>query len=88
MYEYLISQYIKNLTTKDIIQYAKEKGVQISMQDAQLLLDTAQKKWKVFYKGNPESIIAALKGKLEPATYQLGIDLWKEYQNKITDNHP
>ncbi len=83
MYEYLIGQYIKNLTIEDIILFAKEKNVTVSKEDATLLLKTAKEHWITFYKGDPSKIIAELKKRLDPTTFELGIELWMEYKKKL-----
>lgn len=86
MYEYMIGQYIKTMTTKDIIQFGKEKGITISPKDAELLLKVAKKDWLTFYKGNPTKIIEELKEKIDPTTFAFGIKLYEEMKKKITND--
>ena len=83
MYELLIGNYIQNLKADDIKRYSQEKGISISDKDAKILLITAKKDWKVFYRGDPTNIIASLKNQLEPKTYAFGLALWDEYKKKI-----
>lgn len=85
MYEYVIAQYIKNLTTTDIINFAKNKGIIVSDKDANLLLQVAKKDWELFYKGDPSLIIAKLKQELDPTTFEFGINLYYEMKEKITN---
>lgn len=83
MYEYMIMQYIKTMTTDDIQNYAKQKGITISDHDAKILLETAKNHWSVFYKGDPTSIIEELRKKLEPATFDACLLLYTDMKKKI-----
>lgn len=83
MYEYIIMQYVKTMTTADIQNYGKQKGIQVSDADAKTLLDMAKKNWSVFYKGDPTKLIEELKEKLEPTTFDACLKLYLEMKKKI-----
>ncbi|MEG2283825.1 MAG: hypothetical protein RSB99_04275 [Bacilli bacterium] len=83
MYETIIGNYIKTMSTSDIQNYALEKGIQISDKDASTLLTVAKKHWLTFYKGDPSIILQDLKNKIDPTVYKAGIALYKEIKKKI-----
>lgn len=83
MYEYIIAQYIKALTTEDIKNYAKNQGIQVSDKDALILLKTAKEHWPIFYKGDPTVILAKLKEEIDPKTYTFGLNLYQEMKKKL-----
>ncbi len=79
---FLIKQYIDKLTVNDVIELCKTKNIKISEIDAEILLNTAQKHWMTFYKGEPSKIINTLKDKLDTSTYNKLLKVYLEYKNK------
>lgn len=80
MYEYIIKQYIKNLSEKDIQDYAQKQGINVSFHDAKILKETAKKDWYTFYKGDPTTILETLKAKIDPITYEAGLLLYENWK--------
>lgn len=79
---FIIKQYIDNLTVEDIIELGKKKHIKISEIDAEILLETAKKHWIDFYKGDPTPIINQLKDQLDTSTYNKLLKVYLEYKNK------
>ena len=82
MQEYLIGEYIKKMTVKDIIQYAKKNNVLIDECDATILLIYAKKYYKEFISGNPTEIIRELKNKLSVNTFKEAYKMYIEAKMK------
>lgn len=82
MYEYLIGEYIKNMTVNDIIKYGLKENIKISENDAQTLLEYGKKYYKTFLSGDPTNLIKELKKKLEPNTYKEAYRLYIINKNK------
>lgn len=80
MNEYIISEYIKKLTTDDIINYGKKKNFNIPLSDAIILLSYAKKYYKDFLNNNEKDIIKELKNKLSSNTYKEAYKLYIEYK--------
>ncbi len=82
MQEYLIGEYIKKMTVKDIIQYAQKNNVLIDECDATILLIYAKKYYKEFISGNPTEIIRELKNKLSVNTFKEAYKMYIEAKMK------
>ena len=82
MQEYLIGEYIKKMTVKDIIQYAQKNNVLIDECDATILLIYAKKYYKDFISGNPTEIIRELKNKLSVNTFKEAYKMYIEAKMK------
>ena len=83
MYEIIIRNYINNLTKYDIKQFAKKEGINIEEYEVNILYDYIKKYWEVFFKGDPEPILADLKDKVRPHTYNKIIELYNYYKKMI-----
>ena len=81
MNEYIIGEYIKKLNLNDILDYAKKNNINISENDAVILLSYAKKYYKEFINGNPSNILKEIKSKINPTTYK---EVYKLYiENKM-----
>ena len=82
MKDYFISEYIKKLTTEDIIEYGKKRNIDIPLSDAIILVSYAKKYYQKFLNNEEESIIKELKTKLSSNTYKEAYKLYIEYKIK------
>ena len=82
MYEYLIKEYLKKITIKDILNYAKKNNLEISNSDASILLIYAKKHYETLLNGDPTNIFKELKQKIKPETYKEVYKLYIEYKLK------
>lgn len=82
MYDYLISEYVKNMTITDIINYGLKNNIGISKNDAETLLFYIKKYYKTFVDGDPTTILKELKKKLDNNTYQEVYKLYLINKNK------
>jgi len=85
MYEIFIKNYIDNLTVDNVINLAKEKNINLSLNDATILLDLAKREWKSFYKGDPSDHIKCLEEKIDKENFnklkQIYIEAKQKWQN-------
>ena len=82
MYEYLISEYVKNISTQDIINFGLTKNIEISLNDAKILLHYVVNNYKDLISDNNESIIKEIKRKIDPITFDKVYKIYLEYRNK------
>ena len=84
MYEYIIGEYIKKLTIKDILLYAKKNNLTISENDAIILHSYAKKYYKEFINGDPSPILKEIKSKINEETYKQAYKLYIENKMKYS----
>ncbi len=82
MYESLIKSYIESLHVEDVIELAKKKQIDLSLEEATVLLDMAKKHFMVFYKGDPTELILELEKKLQPDHFAKLKEIYIEAKNK------
>lgn len=82
MYESLIKSYIESLHVADVIELAKKKQIDLSLEEATVLLDMAKKHFMVFYKGDPTELILELEKKLQPDHFAKLKEIYIEAKNK------
>lgn len=82
MQEFLIGEYIKKMTVKDVIEYAKKNNIDVDECDATILLIYAKKYYKEFINGNPKDIIKELKNKLSENTFKEAYKMYIEAKIK------
>ena len=82
MYNVIISEYLKKLTIKDILDYAKNNNIKINESDAIILLSYAKKYYKELTSDNPDKILKEIKSKINKETYKAVYKLYIEYKIK------
>ena len=82
MYESFIKSYIESLHVEDVIELAKKKQIDLSLEEATVLLDMAKKHFMVFYKGDPTELILELEKKLQPDHFAKLKEIYIEAKNK------
>ena len=80
--EYLIKEYIKNLTINDIKKFAIKKNINITDNDAIILFDYAKNYYQDILNGNDKDIINELKNKLSPNVFKETYKIYLEYKIK------
>ena len=82
MYDYLIDEYVKRLTTDEIKSFAFSKGVELTEDETNLIFSTIKTKWRTFVHGNPRPILNEIKTQVRPLTYNKIETLYIEAKNK------
>ena len=82
MQEFIIGEYIKKMTVKDVLDYAQKRNILLDECDATILLIYAKKYYHEFISGNPKEIIKELKDKLSPDTFKGAYKLYLEAKIK------
>ena len=80
--EYLIKEYIKKLTIDDIKNFAMNKNISITHDDAIILYTYAKNHYQDFLKNNADIFIKELKEKLSPNCFKEAYKLYLEYKIK------
>ena len=82
MYEYLIAEYVKNLSMEDIINFGIKNNINISFNDAKVLLHYALNNYQELISENPSAVLKEIKRKIDPITYDKVYKLYITYRNK------
>lgn len=80
--EQIIQNYINKITKKDIENFAISNEIFLTEKELAVLFMTLKEDWKELLYGDPEKILQDLKMKLEPNTYQKGIELFYKMKKK------
>ena len=83
MNDYLIKQYVSNLTHKDINIFAEANGITLNNNETNLIYDNIKNNWRTIVYGNPRGILNDLKTKLEPNTYDKIENLYVSFKDKF-----
>ncbi len=84
MYDYIIEEYVKKITKKDVINFATKKKVNLTDEEADIIYEYLKKHWQTFYKGNPSKLLEELSHKISPHTFLKVKELYIEFKNKIS----
>ncbi|MDD2490531.1 MAG: DUF2624 family protein [Bacilli bacterium] len=84
MQEFIIREYINQLTKEDIICLAKNNQISLDNKEVDIIYLYIKKHWQTFYNGNPQNHLKELKSKLRPTTYQKLEHLYCQLKNKIS----
>lgn len=82
MKDTIIKKYINQLTIEDIIEFSKKNNISLTKIEATHILYHIKKDWKTVLYSNPKPIFNELKTKINPTTYQKGIELYNIYKEK------
>lgn len=86
MNEFLIKQYLNNLTYKDINDFAKQHGITLKAKETEIIYEKIKNNWRTILYGNPKDILADLKTKLSNEAYNKAEELYIHFKDKLT-NH-
>ena len=82
MYEYLIGEYVKNLTLVDILNYARKENININNLDANTLLYYIKYHYSELISDDYQNILKEIKKKIDPTTYREVYKLYVLYRNR------
>ncbi len=80
---FLIQKYIQKITKQDIITFAKNQGIILEEQEADIIYYYIKNKYQEFFSGNDLTILEEIKPKLKKETYLKIEELYYTYKNKI-----
>lgn len=83
MNEFLIKQYITNLTYGDINSFASKSGITLNNDETEIIYNNIKNNWRTILYGNPRGILNDLKDQLEPATYNKVEELYISFKDKF-----
>ncbi len=86
MNDFIIQNYINNISLNNITNYAKNEGIILKDNEAKIIYEYLKKYWKVFYYDNPDYLLKELKQKLSKETYDKLLELYKMAKEKIKNN--
>lgn len=81
---FIIKEYIKNLTEEDIYNFALKEGITLLNHEVKVIYLYIKNYWEVFLNEDSTFLFEELKEKLEPKTYDKIIELY----NKFKKNKP
>ncbi len=82
MYDYLIGQFVERMTDDDIDRFAKQNGITLTKEEICIFSTYIKRDWRTLVHGNPRKIFDEVESKLEPATYQKMIELYRYFKEK------
>ena len=72
----LIKEYIKKITVKDILEYAKKENIIINEKEALIILNYGKENIDTLLYGDPENLFKKLKKEIRPELYK---EIYKLY---------
>jgi hypothetical protein len=84
MNDYLLESYIERLSKEDVNAFALKQGITLEYQELDIIYTYLKQEWRTFYYGNPITLLAELKAKLKPITYQKIEALYIQAKNYLT----
>ncbi len=79
----LISEYIRRLTKKDIINYTQKEGINLTEKELDIIYNHIKNDYKEFLTKNPIPILNQLKEEVTPKTYNKVLELYDKYYKLI-----
>ena len=83
MNDFLIKQYITNLTYGDINNFASANGVTLNNDETEVIYNNIKNNWRTIVYGNPRGILNDLKEQLEPNTYNKVEELYISFKDRF-----
>lgn len=83
MFRGLIENYIENLTSDDVINFAKNDNVTVTNEEADLFIKTVKENKDDIFAGNGQKHIDNLKGKISNEAFEELNILWNKYKKFI-----
>lgn len=78
----IIKEYINKININDILNFGKINNINLTNDEANILLSYLKKNWEELLYGNPSSIIYEIKNTFDKNKSQKIIDLYNYYKNK------
>ena len=82
MYKTIIKSYIKKLSLQDVIDFSNKYDINLSNDEASLILDYIKNEYETFLYGNPDRIFNDIKLKLDSDKYIKLESLYYEFKDK------
>lgn len=77
---FLLKEYIKNITEEDIYNFAVKEGINLLDYETKVIYMYLKNYWNVFLNEDATFLFEELKEKLKPNTYNKIIDLYNKYK--------
>ena len=82
IYKNLIINYVNNMTTNDILNFAKKNNISISTSESIIIYNFIKRNYKFILNGD-DSSLKELKNSLREDLYNKIIELYMYYKNKL-----
>lgn len=79
----LIYEYINRLTREDIVKFCNIKDIHVSNSERDIIYNYIKRDYKRFFN-NPNAVLEEIKSKVSCNTFNVIIDLYNKYKNKIS----
>lgn len=83
MNKLIIYEYINRLRREDIVKFCIIKGIDASDNEIDIVYDYIKHDYKRFFN-NPEEILLEVKNKISSNTFNLIMEYYNKYKNKIS----
>ncbi len=83
MNDFLIKQYVNNVTKKDIQSFANSYGIVLNDNEINIIYKHIKNNWRTILYGNPRGILDDIKNNVEPLTYSKIEELYTYFNEKI-----
>ena len=80
--KFLIKEYIKKITEKDIENYAEKEGIKLLNDETKIIYMYLKNYWETLLEEDSTFIFEELKEKLRPNTYNKIIELYNKYKTQ------
>lgn len=82
MNKYFIYEYISRIKKEDIVNYSMHIGIELDDNDLEIIYYYLKNEYQRFFN-NPQEIFMEIKGKISKHTYDVLLDLYNKYKDKI-----
>ena len=83
MYKNLIKSYAMKIKPEDVIDYGRKEGVNVSLEEATLFVDTVKENADYILDGHAYEILESIKDKVSAPSYEKLEELLMKYQKYI-----
>ena len=83
MFRALVENYIENLTSEDVINFASNDNVTVTEEEANLFIKTVKENKDDIFAGNGQKHLDSLKGKVSNEAFEELNYLWNKYKKFI-----
>lgn len=80
---YIIKEYIKNITEKDIVNFAEKEGIKLLNDEVKIIYMYIKNYWEVLLNQDSTFIFEELKEKLRKEPYEKIVELYNKYKKQF-----
>lgn len=80
---YLIKEYIKNVTEEDIMNFAEKEGIKLLNEEVKIIYMYIKNYWEVLLNHDSTFIFEELKEKLRKEPYDKIVELYDKYKKQF-----